>query len=85
MFPGRFEKWPLAWVEMMLPRHLEIIFEINRRLLDQVRGRFPRIWRGAPSSIKLTRIIRPSSPGMAHLAIVGCQSEAWVSGPLAVA
>ena len=34
LLPEALEKWPLAWFEIMLPRHLEIIFEINRRLLD---------------------------------------------------
>ena len=41
LLPEALEKWPLAWFEIMLPRHLEIIFEINRRLLDEVRSRFP--------------------------------------------
>src|SRR3989475_436820 len=41
LLPEALEKWPLAWFEMMLPRHLEIIFEINRRFLDEVRARFP--------------------------------------------
>ena len=41
LLPEALEKWPLAWFEMMLPRHLEIIYEINRRLLDDVRARFP--------------------------------------------
>ena len=41
LLPEALEKWPLAWFETMLPRHLEIIFEINRRLLDEVRTRFP--------------------------------------------
>ena len=41
LLPEALEKWPLAWFEMMLPRHLEIIYEINRRLLDEVRTRFP--------------------------------------------
>ncbi|MBV8401861.1 MAG: glycogen/starch/alpha-glucan phosphorylase [Acetobacteraceae bacterium] len=41
LLPEALEKWPLAWFEGMLPRHLEIIFEINRRLLDAVRVRFP--------------------------------------------
>ena len=41
LLPEALEKWPVAWFEMMLPRHLEIIFEINRRLLDDVRQRFP--------------------------------------------
>ena len=34
LLPEALEKWPLAWFEIMLPRHLEIILEINRRLLD---------------------------------------------------
>ena len=37
LLPEALEKWPLAWFQSMLPRHLEIIFEINRRLLDEVR------------------------------------------------
>src|SRR5262249_43934382 len=41
LLPEALEKWPLAWFELVLPRHLEIIFEINRRLLDDVRHRFP--------------------------------------------
>src|SRR5262245_981839 len=41
LLPEALEKWPLEWFKIMLPRHLEIIFEINRRLLDEVRTRFP--------------------------------------------
>src|SRR5262249_12704991 len=40
LLPEALEKWPLAWFRIMLPRHLEIIFEINRRLLDEVGKRF---------------------------------------------
>jgi glycogen phosphorylase len=35
------EKWPLALFNKFLPRHLEIIFEINRRFLEDVRSRYP--------------------------------------------
>src|SRR5208337_1703801 len=40
LLPEALEKWPVAWFEMLLPRHLEIVYEINRRLLDSVRSRF---------------------------------------------
>ena len=41
LLPEALEKWPVAWFEDMLPRQLEIIYEINRRFLDDVRRRFP--------------------------------------------
>ena len=41
LLPEALEKWPVAWFETLLPRQLEIIYEINRRLLDEVRMRFP--------------------------------------------
>ena len=41
LLPEALEKWPLPWFEMMLPRQLEIIYEINRRFLDDVRTPFP--------------------------------------------
>jgi acetate kinase len=44
LLPEALEKWPVAWFKMLLPRHLEIIFEINRRLLDSVPGSWTRDW-----------------------------------------
>ena len=49
LLPEALEKWPLAWFEMMLPRHLEIIFEINRRLLDDSADALPRRRRPRPA------------------------------------
>lgn len=42
LLPEALETWPLPLVRRVLPRHLEIIFEINRRFLDEVREKFPR-------------------------------------------
>src|SRR5204862_1229600 len=73
LLPEALEKWPLAWFERMLPRHLEIIFEINRRLLDDVRARFP----GDEERIKRMSLIEDGAERrvrMANLAIAGSHS-----------
>ena len=41
LMPEALETWPLPLFGRLLPRHLEIIYEINRRFLDEVRARFP--------------------------------------------
>ena len=41
LLPEALETWPLPLFARLLPRHLEIIYEINRRFLDEVRARFP--------------------------------------------
>lgn len=42
LMPEALETWPVQMFQCLLPRHLEIIYEINRRFLDEVRARFPR-------------------------------------------
>jgi glycogen phosphorylase len=78
LLPEALEKWPLVWFETMLPRHLEIIFEINRRLLDTVRTRFPgdegRVRRVSLVEEGVERKVR-----MANLAIVGSHSTNGVA------
>ena len=41
LLPEALEKWPVDLFASLLPRHLEIIYEINRRFLEEVRARFP--------------------------------------------
>ena len=41
LLPEALEKWPLQLFARVLPRHLEIIYEINRRFLEEVKLRFP--------------------------------------------
>jgi len=78
LLPEALEKWPAAWFEALLPRHLEIIYEINRRLLDDVRVDFPgdegRVERVSLVEEGSTRKIR-----MANLAIVGSHSTNGVA------
>jgi starch phosphorylase len=70
LLPEALEKWPLPLFGSLLPRHLEIIYEINRRFLDQVRVRYPgddeRCSRMSLIDEKGERYVR-----MAHLASVG--------------
>ena len=74
LLPEALEKWPVQWFETMLPRHLEIIYEINRRLLDDVRralpGRRRPRWRASASSRKgaARRFAWPTWPSSARTA-----------------
>ncbi len=70
LLPEALEKWPVPLFQALLPRHLEIIYEINARHLDEVRLRFPF----DPSSVARLSIIDESGQRyirMAHLACVG--------------
>lgn len=70
LLPEALETWPLELFAESLPRHLEIIYEINRRFLDEVRSRFPgdedRVARMSLIGENGARFVR-----MAHLATVG--------------
>ncbi len=41
LMPEALETWPVRMMEALLPRHLEIVYEINQRFLDVVRAKFP--------------------------------------------
>lgn len=69
LLPEALEKWPLRLFGQLLPRHLEIIYEVNRRFLEQVRARFP------DDNTRLSRMSIIDESGdryvrMAHLATV---------------
>ena len=78
LLPEALEKWPLRWFELMLPRHLEIMLEINQRLLDEVRGRFPGD-EGRVARVSLVEEGRERKIRMANLAIVGSHSTNGVA------
>jgi starch phosphorylase len=70
LLPEALEKWPLQLFGSLLPRHLEIIYEINRRFLDEVQASYPgdieRLRRLSLIDENGDRYVR-----MAHLAAVG--------------
>ena len=78
LLPEALEKWPVAWFEMLLPRHLEIIYEVNRRLLDSVRARYPGD-EGRVARISLIEEGPSKHVRMANLAIVGSHSTNGVA------
>jgi glycogen phosphorylase len=70
LLPEALETWPLSMFERFLPRHLEIIYEINRHFLDEVRARFP----GDEDRVRRMSLIGEDGERhirMAHLATVG--------------
>ncbi len=78
LLPEALEKWPVAWFEVLLPRLLEIIFEINSRFLHSVRTRVP----GDEGLVARVSVIEEGASKqvrMANLAIVGSHSTNGVS------
>ncbi len=73
ILPEALEQWPVWFFEQILPRHLQIIFDINKYFLEEVAKRFPgdnaRLARMSIVEEHWERKIR-----MAHLAIVGSHS-----------
>ncbi|WP_132523676.1 glycogen/starch/alpha-glucan phosphorylase [Rhizobium sp. BK376] len=78
LLPEALEKWPLHYFQQMLPRQLEIIYEINRRFLDDVRNRYP----GDEAIVERVSLIQEGAEDkvrMANLAIVGSHSTNGVA------
>ncbi|MBV8803931.1 MAG: glycogen/starch/alpha-glucan phosphorylase, partial [Sinobacteraceae bacterium] len=78
LLPEALEKWPVDLFEALIPRQLEIIYEINRRFLDDVRRKYPgdegRVARVSMIEEGPTRRVR-----MAYLAVVGSHSTNGVA------
>ena len=78
ILPEALEKWPVGMLEKLLPRHLQIIYEINGRFLREVSIRYPfdgnRVGRMSLIEEGEQKHVR-----MAHLAIVGSCSVNGVS------
>ncbi len=78
VLPEAMETWRIALFGNLLPRHLQIIYEINRRFLDDVADRYPG---DGDRLARMSLIVEKHEPRvrMAHLAIVGSHSVNGVS------
>jgi starch phosphorylase len=78
LLPEALERWPGSFFETLIPRHLEIIYEINRRFADDIRRRFP----GDEARVARMSMVEPGPVNkvrMAHLAVVGSHSTNGVA------
>lgn len=70
MLPEALEKWPVGLVQHLLPRHLQIIYDINLFFLQSVEKQFPDD-REILTRVSIIEESQPKMVRMAHLAIVG--------------
>jgi len=78
LMPEALETWPVNLMQQVLPRHLNIIYAINQRFLDEVRHRYP----GDQSLLQRMSLIDETAGRrvrMSHLAIVGSHTVNGVS------
>jgi glycogen phosphorylase len=73
VLPEALEKWPLSLLESVLPRHVQIIFEINRRFLENIAQKFPGD-NARPARMSLIEEGPEKNVRMAYLAVVGSHS-----------
>ncbi len=78
LLPEALEKWPLPWFELLVPRLLEIVYEINRRFLEEVRSRHG-VDDALASRVSLIEEGSGKHVRMAHLAVVGSHSTNGVA------
>lgn len=73
LLPEALEKWPIRYFELVCPRLLEIVYEINRRFLDNVRQQFPDN-EARTQTVTIVEGGERPQVRMANLAIVGAHS-----------
>ncbi|MCS6891686.1 MAG: glycogen/starch/alpha-glucan phosphorylase [Rhodovarius sp.] len=78
LLPEALESWPVPLVERLLPRHLQIIYQINARHLDQVKSRHPDDLR-LIASVSLIGEGAQRRVRMGHLAFLGSRRVNGVS------
>jgi starch phosphorylase len=70
LLPEALEKWPITLLERVVPRHLQIIYEINKRFLEKIEVKYPGD-EGRKQRLSIIEESNPKQVRMANLAIVG--------------
>ncbi|MES2920012.1 MAG: glycogen/starch/alpha-glucan phosphorylase [Verrucomicrobiota bacterium] len=76
LLPEALEKWDVGLFGALLPRHLEIIYEINQRFLDEVRAAFP----GDEARLARLSLIDESGPRYVRMANLACVGSHTING-----
>jgi starch phosphorylase len=80
LLPEALEKWPLGMMQYLLPRHMEIIYEINHRFLEQVRKSFP----GDEARVSRMSIIEEAGEKYVRMAYLACVGSHKINGVAAL-
>ncbi|MDB5922560.1 MAG: malP 2 [Betaproteobacteria bacterium] len=80
LLPEALEKWPVELFGRVLPRHLEIVYEINSRFLDEVRKRFP----GDEAKLQRFSLIDESGERYVRMANLACVGSRAINGVAAL-
>jgi starch phosphorylase len=76
LLPEALERWPVALFGRILPRHLEIVFEVNRRFLDEVRAKFP----GDEARVRRMSLIDEDGVRYVRMANLACVGSFAING-----
>jgi starch phosphorylase len=76
LLPEALERWPVGLFGAVLPRHLEIVYEINRRFLDEVRERHP----GDEALVRSVSLIDEQGDRYVRMANLACVGSFAVNG-----
>lgn len=80
LLPEALERWPISLFGKLLPRHLEIIYEINNRFLDEVRMKFP----DDPDRLRRMSLIDESGERYVRMAFLACVGSYSINGVAAL-
>ncbi|MFB2938521.1 glycogen/starch/alpha-glucan phosphorylase [Aerosakkonemataceae cyanobacterium BLCC-F154] len=80
LLPEALERWPISLFGRMLPRHLEIIYEINNRFLDEVRMKFP----DDVDRLRRMSLIDESGERYVRMAFLACVGSYSINGVAAL-